>query len=359
MGRKKICFVGLSNIQAVPYLYKYINLLKCEYDIVYWDRKGINENCGAINHYALNYTIKANASQIQKAIGYLKFRRFASHILKEKNYDGVILLSGNVAVLLRKILKKKYCKKYLVDIRDYYKESQKWYYNAEKDVIENSAMAVISSKAYKTFLPKHKYYIVHNSQNITRKQIEQYRSRNKINSNSIVISCIGGMRFFEQYKKVLLYFANDERYQLRFIGYGSNILKEFCKKNKITNVYLHDRFSPEKTLSFYYDTDIVMNLYGNNTPLLDYLLSNKLYYSAQLGIPILVCPNTYMEEVTVSNGFGFTFDLENESMRDKLYQYYKSIEWDDLYKNCDKFMEIVYEEEKEFYVGLNNFYQLL
>ena len=94
--KKRICFVGLSNIQAAPYLYKYIKLLKCEYDIIYWDRKGIDEDCGAINHYAMRYVINADATQLDKAVGYFKFRRYAQRILRKEKYDGVILLSGNV-----------------------------------------------------------------------------------------------------------------------------------------------------------------------------------------------------------------------------------------------------------------------
>ena len=297
--------------------------MNCQYDIVYWDRKDIIEGCGATNHYAMKYFLKVNASQFEKLKGYLKFRRYAVRVLKNEKYDGVILLSGNVAVLLKKILKKKYKKKYIVDIRDYYKESQKWYFNAEKDVLDSSGMAVISSKAFTKFLPCHKYYVVHNSHNITTSQINEFRAkRKKKKGEPVVISCIGGMRFFEQYKKILTYFANDDRFLVAFIGYGSNFLKKFCKEEMINNVYIHDGFPPEKTLDFYYNTDIVMNLYGNNTPLLDYALSNKLYYAAQLGLPILVCPNTYMEEVAVGNGFGFSLDLEDTTMRDKLYDYY-------------------------------------
>lgn len=353
--QRKICFVGLSNIQAVPYLDKYIKLLKCEYDIIYWDRKGIEEDCGAINHYVMKYAINTDATQLEKAVGYYKFKRYAQRILRRENYKGVILLSGNIAVLLRKTLKKKYKNKYIVDIRDYFKESNKWYFKAEKDVLDNSALAVISSNAFKIFLPEHKYYIIHNSQDITREQVGQFRMKDKRKNKQIVISCIGAIRFINQFKKVLEYFANDNRFLIRFIGYGADELKNFCEERNISNVYLHDRFPPEKTLDYYYDTDIIMNLYGNNTPLLDYALSNKLYYAAQLGIPILVCPKTYMEEIAVGNGFGFTLNLDDESMSDKLYEYYRSIDWEKFYKNCDNFIQQVVEDNNIFSEAVKSF----
>ena len=178
--------------------------------------------------------------------------------------------------------------------------------------------------------------------------IEEYRKIEKKPGKKIVISCIGGIRFYEQFKRVIECFNNDDRYLLKFIGNGSEGLKEYCKQNNVRNVELVGRFDPKKTFDFYMDTDIVMNLYGNNTPLLDYALSNKFYYADSFGMPILVCPNTYMEEISVSNGFGFSFDLEDSTIKDQLYEYYYSIVWEKFYSDCDIFMSKVKHENAIF-----------
>ena len=72
-------------------------------------------------------------------------------------------------------------------------------------------------------------------------------------------------------------------------------------------------------------TDMINNLYGNNSMLLDYALSNKLYYAALLGLPILVSPDTYMEEVACSYGFGYSVNINSDTVCDDIYNYYKNL----------------------------------
>lgn len=351
----KICLVGLTNIMEMPYIDKYIDLIDEEYDIIYWDRKLIDESNNASNKYIMKLKTDVDASPVKKLYGYIKFRRFASKILKRNNYKGVILLTGNTAVLLSDVLLHKYNSKYIIDIRDYFKEHNKWYYEKQKKIIINSNKAIISSEAFKTFLPQHPYVVAHNSQNINENEIAFYRSREKKPRNPIVISCIGTMRYFDEYKKVLNIFKNDVRFVIKFIGSGSNLLSNYCEENNIRNVFLQDRFNPEETLGFYFDTDMVLNIYGNNNPLVDYLLSNKLYYSAQLGIPIIVNKDTFMEEVVISNNFGFSFDFNNNNILDELYSYYNEINWETFYLDCDKYMDKVKKEDNIFISAVKDF----
>ena len=79
---------------------------------------------------------------------------------------------------------------------------------------------------------------------------------------------------------------------------------------------------------------------------LKYALSNKLYYAAMLGKPILVSPDTCMEKVTQQYEFGFSCDENDENLADKIYEYYTSVEWDEFYNKCDSFIYDVTENEK-------------
>jgi hypothetical protein len=353
---KKICFVTVRNIYAISCLPRYRKLFgDTSFDIIYWDRNDIEENCGAENHYPMKYSVTNNSSKRRKLYGYLKFIQFANKILKENNYDVLIILPTQTGILLNNIIRKRYTGKYILDIRDFTAENNKIFYMIEKKLIKDSGLTVITSPAYKRFLPGHEYQISHNITNVPVDIIEKYRTREDSKHNKIVISCIGGIRFYEQFKRVISYFKHDNRFLLRFIGNGSEGLKEYCEQNKIDNVELIGRFTPEKTLDFYMDTDVILNLYGNNNPLLDYALSNKLYYAATLGMPILVCPDTFMEEVAVSNGFGFTFDLDDENMGEKFYRYYQSISWTTFYENCDTFMKKVLQDEELFCQTVSNF----
>ncbi len=354
--KKRICFLTVRNIFAISCLPRYRDIIgENSFDIIYWDRYGIDESCGAENHYAMKYLITDNDTKLKKLYGYVKFILYARKILKNKKYDNVILLPTQTGIMLKSIMKKKYKGKYLIDIRDYTMENNNLYFMLMKDLIKNSGLAVITSPAYKKFLPTHDYLISHNVVNISDEWIQRYRSRKRNKSENIVISCIGGIRFHSQFKRVIKYFANDKRYVLSFIGDGSECLKDYCKKNNIDNVKLVGRFTQNLTLDYYMDTDIIMNLYGNNDPLLDYALSNKLYYAAILGIPILVCPNTYMEEVSVKYGFGFTFDLNDNFMLDELYKYYWSIKWETFYQSCDRYMQKVYSDDNNFRKTISSF----
>lgn len=94
-------------------------------------------------------------------------------------------------------------------------------------------------------------------------------------------------------------------------------------------------------MKFYKRTDAILNVYGNNTPLLDYALSNKLYYAATLNIPIIVSKGTYMEKISLQNGFGFVLDFEDINIKEKLIEYILNRDMDVFEKKCDIFMKNV------------------
>ena len=95
-----------------------------------------------------------------------------------------------------------------------------------------------------------------------------------------------------------------------------------------------------------------MNLYGNHTPLLDYALSNKLYFAALLYKPILVCEDTYMEKVSIENGFGFVLPMKDESEKDYLVSYVQNLDRKKLIKNCDSFMDRISLEKQKTEIEL-------
>ena len=349
----QVCFITTRNVFNTSSLPKYAKIMNYKFDIIYWDQHDIDEDAGAVNHYRYKYPMVYGKSNLRKMIGYFKFRAFIKKVLKANGYEKLILLPTQTAILIFDVLLKRYSKKFIIDIRDYTAEYKKWFYFIEQLIINNAGIAVITSPAYEKFLPKHDYLISHNFTKIEEETIKIYRGREK--SEKIVISCIGSIRFIEQFKKVINCFKNDDRFELRFVGRGSEHLKNFILENNIDNVILIERFENSRTLEFYLETDIIMNLYGNNNPFLDFALSNKLYYSAQLGIPILVCDNTYMEQVTKEYGFGFEFDMNNPHIKTNLYEYYDRINWNNFYESCDLFVKKVEDDEKKFMKRISEF----
>ena len=331
----------LTNIYLCPYFKKYISIINCDYDIVYWNRHNMEEKTYAVNQYAFNYFLEEDKGKISKLDGYIKFRAYTKKILQRSHYDGVIVLTTSTGILLKDVLRKNYCNKYIVDIRDYTLENNFLFLAFERGLIDDSAFTVISSNGYLKFLPKYKDYVLtHNNLTIDEKQLQRFQNRKK-NRDKIVISYIGLIRFHKQNKRIIDMFGGDDRFTLRFIGKDAFTLREYCKERMAENVELIDWFPPERTLDYYYESDIICNLYGNHTPLLDYALSNKLYYAAMLHIPILVCPDTFMAEISIEYGFGYVLSLEKKSEKDELYNYFRNINWDDLTQNCERFNKVV------------------
>ena len=105
---KKICFVSLVNLYLCPYISKYISLLECDYDVIYWDRHGIEENIDAKQVYAYRNKMDEGLGKLSKLQGYLKFRKYVLDKIRGNNYDGIILLQTSAGIILNSFLKKHY-----------------------------------------------------------------------------------------------------------------------------------------------------------------------------------------------------------------------------------------------------------
>lgn len=310
---KKICFISIGNIYTTPYINVYINNLQKLYDIIYWNRDNITENINADMLYPFKHS---SNSYFKKILGYLKFSIYCKNILKKNDYDMIIFL-GTIPCILNYFNIFSLNFNYIIDVRDYTLENNKIFYKIERKCFKNSKAIVISSPAYRLFLPKgYNYLELHNIQKFN------YFTSNKTRVNPINISYIGTITYLEENKKIIDYFANDNRFKLSFIGKNSEILKKYCEEKNINNVFFKGRFLPDEILNYYKDTDVILNAYGNHNPKLDYALSNKLYFATYLHLPIIVNKDTYMETISKELGIGMTFselnDLKKEIINFKL-----------------------------------------
>lgn len=352
---KRYCLVSFCNIYLLPYARKYIDAILAsgaECDLIYWDRDAVNgENdvFNGCNKILYQRKITPESSPKEKLLGYIEARSVFTKKLKKLNYDGVIFLQTHGAIACQSILKKRYEDKYIVDIRDYTLEKLPLYKDLEKAVFAKSFATVISSPAYRSFLPEHSYVIAHNYSPFPVDVVQCVRaSAVEKQKAPIQISFVGTVRFIEMDKKILKAFANDERFKINYFGVGSEILEKFCKTEGIFNTEFFGSFSPDMTASFYKKTDLINNLYGNNSPFLDYALSNKLYHSGEFYIPVLVCPDTYMEEISLKYKMGFVFDVNRKDEKERLYEWYQSLDKEEFIEGCNSFISDVKKENSEF-----------
>ncbi len=354
----KIAFVAAGNLYLCPYIQKYLDVIagKAAYDILYWNRHNVKEpDYGASQIYCYSAPGDELTSRWKKLSGYWGFGLFCRKVLTKNHYGGVILLHTNCAILLNGVLRKQYYKRFILDIRDYSSERNPVYYAIEKRLTESSYTNFISSAEYRTFLPPGKYSIVHNNISIPEDTIANIR-KTRGTHHPIRISYIGLVRFFEQSRKAAGSFVGDSRFLLNFFGKNAVRLEAFLSEHGYhSGLKFLDQFPPERTLSLYQETDIINGAYGNHTPSLDYAYSNKLYYAAALGLPILVSPETAMEKVVTQYGLGFVYNPDDPEIADKLYQYYTEINWEEFDHHCDAFCKMVSKDDQEFADAVQNF----
>lgn len=348
----KFAIVGLGNVSTRPYTEYYIKAfqaLDIKFDVIEWDRNGICEQEQIVNATIVALTSVSTTAEPRytKIIKYFNFTQFMRRKLKEKRYNGIIFLESISAVLCWDIIKKYYSGRYILDIRDYSYEKYGFYKIIEKKTIENSYITVISSEGYKNFLPKHPYVLAHNYHSFSTTEVNKIKKENT--SKKIRITFIGNIRFLKTNKRLIKLFNNDDRFELGFYGAGAEMLQKYCLENNYYNVKFHGKFDLEETVDFYGITDLINNLYGNHTPLLDYALSNKLYNSAEFGIPILVCEDTYMAELTREYNLGIVCDICKDNLPQYIYEQYKNFSYERMEEGRRIFLKKVKQDNSRFY----------
>lgn len=353
---KRICIVSYSNLFILPYANGYVEHIRNNGDqcfLLYWNRDK-SGNANDLRNYPdcshLTYDEQHpidNGNPIIKLLDYIKVTNYFIKTLKKQRFDGLIFLQTNAAIACNRILTKYYSNKYIVDVRDFTQENYALYRYIEKKVFKNAYGVVISSPAYKHFLPLMNYTLAHNFSAFPCAMVENLRS-NFPSGLPITISFVGTVRFYDMDKRILTMFKNDNRFKICYYGTGSDYLKKYAKDNSITNVEFVGSFQSSKTVEFYQKTSLINNLYGNHNRFLDYALSNKIYHAAQLYRPIIVCPDTYMETITKKYNLGFVFDVNDESAVTKLYKQFQSFDWKKFRQGCDSFIERVIDDNKEY-----------
>ena len=347
---KRICILSAVNIRHMSLISLYTSILKkyeVGYDIIYMDKYGEEEEVGAKNRYRYVNIIKSNWPKWRKVLQYLKFRRYATRILTKNQYDFVIVWNDVAIFLFADYLARKYKNKYCLNVRDYCSQHIKWVYNRFDKAIGNANFTTLSSEGYKKFLPSHDYYVIHSLNPILFNSITPKRNTRK-EGVPIRIGFIGYVRFFELNQSLLQLFKNDERFELHYYGTKASVLEKYAHSNGINNAVFYDTFPVQDTPKFLDKIDVINNLYGNDRIGLTTALSIKLYHGVYTRIPILVCPNTYMEDIVVKYSLGFVFTEISENYKNKFYDWYRKLNFEKFNSNCTAFLDMVNEQNAIF-----------
>lgn len=340
----KFAIILGCNLHWAPYYYRYekiLNELKIPFDVIMWNREGIKEETKA-NVIEYNLADVSCNNNPTKVVKFFRFARFVKNTVKKNRYSKLIFLGfqGCALTLNARYFSKKYKNRYWIDIRDYHYEWFPPYYKLEEKVIKSAFSVAISSEGFKEFLPQYDYLPIHNIDPNMDQIVNNYARVE--NNGQIRISFIGNVRYFEENCALLNVLGNDNRFIVQYFGAGTDQLEEYCKTNKILNVVFHGRFAQQETVTFYNQTDVINNIYGNESKEVTTALSNKLYYAIYLHLPILVSSGTYMERFCKPYGFSYTF-TEEKDFANKLYDWYLS----NVHKNEAAYKEAQQRLQKE------------
>jgi len=160
----RVGIVGFTNLRYMPYLRDYTSALEeqgIEYELIYWDRHKLKEELPS-RHYVMSTRLADATPKISKIQPMLQYAHFVKQTVLQRNYDFLNFLKPVPAVILARFLGSKYRGKYVVDIRAHSLEGNPVYYFLLSRVLRNAALCVISSPAFKSFLPAMDYVMCHN-----------------------------------------------------------------------------------------------------------------------------------------------------------------------------------------------------
>lgn len=350
----KICIIGHTEKNYLPYMDKYINYFKehnIEYDIICWQRE--DEVHRHVDHEHIFYE-PLEEGLISKVYGYLKYRRFILKILKQNKYDKLVVLTTMTAVILKHILCTKFQNRYLFDFRDYSFEKFGFFRKLVNKLIDNSELTTISSHGFMDFLaPNPKIVINHNIPvNFPRGGVGELSSKQVIN-----IGFLGGVRYYDENTDFINAMKNTFRYQLWYIGKpvpGCD-LQGFCAEHDVTNVSFSGKFDNSQKYELYKNIDIINSIYGNSSLEVTTALPNRLYEACLLRKPIISSKGTFLGELITRYQLGLAVDLSSDDVLSMIDNYVDNFNPIAFYGHCDEFLADVEKDEKTLYKRLEIF----
>ena len=356
-----ILIIGFTKIAYMPYINFYITeLQKTNYDVslIYWDRdsKPDLQIPNDIKPYCFNQNMLDSAPLINKVPNFIKYRNFVKKIINNNVYDLIIVLHSTPGVLLSDILTTKFKNRYILDYRDFTYENFNFYKRIIHKLVRSSAMTFVSSKGYLKDLPD--LDKVHISHNLLIQSYDERNARRKSPRENLPIRIRfwGFIRHVEINKLIIDRLGNDYRFELHYHGReqeSAQILKSYVKENQHANIFFHGEYQPRERITFASKTDLLHNIYENDIKTKP-AMGNKYYDGLNFYIPQLCNKDSFMGDEVVFGGVGITLSPYDADFADKVYEYYKELDWKEFEQRCDSQLEEVIVEYSKGIQLFNN-----
>ena len=350
----KILIMGFAKLKFMPYMNFYLDNISSgnEVHIIYWNRDNKPEDLKPYEGYVLHEFNKFQADEVPiytKVGSFLKYRQFALRILKEENFDFIIVLHTLPGLLILDKLKK-FSDRYILDYRDSTYEKFGPFKEMVHRLAKWSKVTFVSSDAFRQYLPTGERLKIITSHNILLDSLKHQSDKEKYNipSDKIRIAFWGFIRHLDVNIRLIDRLANDDRFELHYYGREQQTalrLKEYALEKRAENIYFHGEYMPEERYQFLRQTDIIHNLYWDNNTLL--AMGNKFYDGVIFRLPQVCMPGSFMGDICDRNGIGISLDPANNDFADRLACYYKSVDYQKFKDSCNSVLGKILREYNE------------
>lgn len=349
--RSEICIVGTSNLKHISLisLYtRYFDEAGIPYDIIYWDRYGVDETTTAQTVY--KFYSDGQKSGFSRLFSFLQFRRYAIKRIKHQKYKYIITWQTTGAYLLFDFLLRSFKKRYVVNVRDYVAENKFPFRILIRKLVNNAAFSTISSEGFKTFLPPAEYVKV----NSLNEDILAGISGVLQNQNNVIkIGFAGNCRYLNESYRLINALGNDGRFELWYCGTNSEKLSEYAVQKGVKNLHVKPAFDASDTVAIMSEFDFVNSAFGNDAMDNSTLMPIRLYTALAIHRPMLVNDRTQLGREVKANGLGYVIS-NYEGLGDSLSEYYHNLDMDGFEKRCDQYLKKAREENLAFYACIKN-----
>ncbi|MBQ7461959.1 MAG: capsular biosynthesis protein [Bacteroidaceae bacterium] len=327
-----------TNIAYAPYLKIYTNVLDqmehVEYDIIYADKKGLNEDA----KYPFRVKTDDNVGKIQKLIYYYRFSRFILKALRKEKYDKLIVFGPQVALFMPHYLHKHYKNRFIMDYRDLSIEQS--FMGTYRKILDDSSYNMISSPGFKEYLPKREDYIVSHNFDITTleeaiKDVKDtpYHLAKTPEGKYNVMNVGGiGIRHVEQDKEIIQALANDDRFVVTFSGrgFGVPVLEEYVNEHQIKNVAFTGYYDKKDEPEIVKKATFIM-IYNSLDANPRTAISNRFYNSIMFRKPMLTRLGTIQGDYAKDYGMGVAVPDTNQ-LSNELVRFFEEFDWEQYEK---------------------------
>lgn len=349
----RILVLGFTKIKYMPYMNFYIDNIDCEKNdvhVLYWNRDLRDEDVSKysqLTFHEFRCYQEDDVSRVSKIKSFLKYRNFAKRIIRNGEYDFIIVLHSLTGVLVADILKKQFNDRLIFDYRDSTYEGFLPFRSVVAEIVKASRATFVSSDAFRRFLPDNASYKIFPSHNLLEDSLSHRNEKivNGVMSRKIRIAFWGFIRHEKINKEIINKIAADDRFELYYYGKEQQIalnLKDYAEQISAKNIFFCGEYTPEDRYEFVRNTDIIHNIYCDSNTML--AMGNKYYDGLIFYLPQICMDDSFMGQAAVKAGIGFECNPYSEHFTDDVYNYYQSINKDDFYNSCDNELNRVIEE---------------